>query len=110
MAEFPPEALENPHDVTLKPSRLPRVVQIIGVAVFLIALLASAGFAVTEHWRRATFTLGAAMLGLALLRLSVDSKILGIFSVRSRRFDTLFSLLLGGGLVFLSASVDALGS
>lgn len=110
MAEFPPEALENPHDVKLKPSRLPRVVQIIGVVVFLIALAAAAGFAVTEHWRRATFTLGAAMLWLALLRLSVDSKILGIFSVRSRRFDTWFNLLLGGGLVFLSASVDALGS
>lgn len=110
MAEFPPEALDNPHDVRLKPSRLPRAVQIAGVVAFLIALVATAGFAATEHWRRATFTLGAAMIWLALLRLSVDSRILGIFSVRSRRFDTSFSLLLGGGLVFLSASVDALGS
>lgn len=110
MAEFPPEALDNPHDVKLKPSRLPRVIQVAGVVLFLAALLASAGFAVTEHWRRATFTLGAAMLWLALLRVSSDSRILGIFAVRSRRFDTLFSLLLGGGLVFLSASVDALGS
>lgn len=110
MAEFPPEALDNPHDVRLKPSRLPRAVQVAGVALFLIALVVSAGFAVTEHWRRATFTLGTAMIWLALLRLSLDSKILGIFSVRSRRFDTFFSLLLGSGLVFLSASVDALGS
>lgn len=110
MAEYPPEALDNPHDLGLKPSPLPRIVQTLGIALFCLALLATAGYAVTEHWRRATFILGGAMVWLAILRLSCDSKVLGLLSVRSRRFDTCFSFLLGGGLLFVSSSVDALGS
>lgn len=89
---------------------LPRFVQLLGMAAFLSAFVVASGFAFTEHWRRATFTLGAAMIWLAILRVSCDSKILGIFAVRSRRFDVIFSLMLGGGLVFLSSSIDALGS
>lgn len=110
MADLPATALDNPHDVGVKPSRVPRKAQVVGVVLFLIALVAAAVYGVTEHWRRSTFTLGAAMLWLAVLRVTCDSKVLGVLSVRSRRFDTFFSLLLGGGLVFLSSSVDALGS
>lgn len=102
--------LDNPHDAELAPSRLPRPVQVAGLVLFVGVLLLAAVFAITEHWRRSTFLLGAAMIGLAVLRLTCDSKMLGIFAVRSRRFDTGLSLLLGGGLVFLSSSVDALGS
>ncbi|MGP6173856.1 DUF3017 domain-containing protein [Corynebacterium sp. A21] len=110
MPDLSATALSNPHDVGLRPSVLPRFLQLLGMAAFLLAFVVASGFALTEHWRRATFTLGAAMIWLAVLRLSCDSKVLGVLAVRSRRFDTIFNLMLGGGLVFLSSSIDALGS
>ncbi|WIM71421.1 DUF3017 domain-containing protein [Corynebacterium suedekumii] len=103
-------ALDNPHDAGVVPSRLPRPVQWAGLALFLVGVAVASGFAVTEHWRRATFVLGASLLWLAVLRLTFDSRVLGVFAVRSRRFDAFFCLIVGGAMAFLSASVDALGS
>lgn len=110
MPELPKGALANPHDAGLKPSVLPRPLQLLGVGGFLLAFVAASVFAFTEHWRRATFTLGVAMIWLSVLRVCCDSRLLGVLAVRSRRFDALFTLLLGGGLVFLSSSIDSLGS
>ncbi|MBC3185957.1 DUF3017 domain-containing protein [Corynebacterium sp. zg-331] len=106
----PSPYLDNPHDATLAPSRLPRGVQCAMLGAFLLGLALSALFAFTEHWRRATVTLGAALLWLALVRLLCDSRLVGIFAVRSRRFDVLFDTLLGGGMAFFALSVDSLGS
>lgn len=103
-------SLDNPHDRHLKPSRIPRIIQYVGLGLFLLGLVAASVFALTDHWRRATFTLGSSMLWLALLRLTCDSTTLGVLSVRSRRFDCLFASALGGAMMFLSASIDALGS
>lgn len=102
--------LANPHDRGLSPSRLPATAQKIGVAVFLIGVVVSSLFAVTEHWRRAAFMLGVSMVYLAVLRLTCDSKIMGLLAVRSRRFDACYCAVLGGLMVFLAASVDSLGS
>ncbi|WP_439648040.1 DUF3017 domain-containing protein [Corynebacterium lemuris] len=102
--------LDNPHDLEEPPSRLPRWAQWTGMAVFLLGGVVASGFAVTEHWRRATFMLGASLLWLAVVRLTCDSRIVGVFAVRSKRFDALFCLIIGGLMAFLSASVDALGS
>ena len=110
MTDEPSLSLDNPHDLGTKPSPLPRALQWGGLTVFLIGLVVASGFAVTEHWRRATFMLGAAMIWLALLRLTCDSRVLGVFAVRSRRFDALFCAVVGGVMAFLAASVDALGS
>ncbi|MFD8879774.1 DUF3017 domain-containing protein [Corynebacterium xerosis] len=63
-----------------------------------------------ERWRRATFMLGATMMYLGVLRQFLPDSLLGVFSVRSRKFDLWFCLLVGGGMVFLASSVDALGS
>ncbi|MDK8450734.1 DUF3017 domain-containing protein [Corynebacterium mastitidis] len=106
----PNSYLDNPHDVALPPSRLPGWAQRAMMGAFLLALAVSALCAFTEHWRRATFGLGAAMIWLGVVRLLCDSRVVGIFAVRSRRFDVLFSALLGGAMSFLAASVDALGS
>ncbi|MCF4005992.1 DUF3017 domain-containing protein [Corynebacterium uropygiale] len=103
-------SLDNPHDRSLRPSRLPRAVQYAGLGLFLLGLLVASVFALTDHWRRATFVLGSSMLWLALLRLTCDSRTLGVLSVRSRRFDCAFAIVTGGAMMFLSASVDALGS
>lgn len=102
--------LANPHDRYLKPSRLPRWVQYAGIAAFVVLIIASGVYSVTEHWRRATTALGTAMVWLTVLRLTCDSKILGVLAVRSRTFDAIFTGAVGVVLLFLSLSVDALGS
>lgn len=104
------QLLANPHDRDLPPSRLPRKVQRAGVVLFLFGVLVATGFVLTEHWRRATFTLGVSLLYLAVLRLTCDSRIMGVLAVRSRRFDAAYTAILGGLMAFLAASVDALGS
>lgn len=104
------KALENPHDVAQPPSPLPRTWQQAMLAVFLLGLLVSLGCAATEHWRRAAFLFGGSFLWLAAARALCEDSVIGLFSVRSRRFDVAFSSLLGAGLLFLSISVDALGS
>lgn len=103
-------SLDNPHDIANRPSLLPVWAQRAMVVVYLAAFAASAVFSATEHWRRATFTLGAAMLWLALMRLTCDSRVIGLLAVRSRRFDALFCTALGAAMMWLSWSVDSLGS
>lgn len=79
-------------------------------AVFVAGFVLSGLYAATEHWRRATFTLGVAMLWLTVMRLTCDSKVIGLIAVRSRRFDAIFTTALGATMLWLSWSVDALGS
>lgn len=103
-------SLDNPHDIANRPSPLPLWAQHAMIVVFCAGFAASAVFSATEHWRRATFTLGAAMLWLALMRLACDSKVIGLLAVRSRRFDAFFCAALGAAMMWLSWSVDSLGS
>ncbi|ANH23224.1 Uncharacterized protein CpE55_0472 [Corynebacterium pseudotuberculosis] len=76
----------------------------------MIAVAISGVYSLTEHWRRATFVLGTALLWLAVLRLTCDSKVLGVLSIRSRAFDVMYASAVGGAMVFLSYSIDSLGS
>lgn len=78
--------------------------------LLFFGLGASLVFLGLERWRRATFMLGLTMMYLGVLRLYLPDSLLGVFSVRSRKFDLWFCLLIGGGMVFLASSVDALGS
>lgn len=102
--------LDNPHDLGLPPSRLPRWAQWTGMALFLLGIGVAGGYAATEHWRRATFVLGVSLIWLAVVRMTCDSRVVGVFAVRSRRFDAVFCVIVGGLMAFLAASVDALGS
>ncbi|MBI8999383.1 DUF3017 domain-containing protein [Corynebacterium sp. CCM 9185] len=102
--------IDNPHDIGLSPSPVPRAVQRVFMALLIAAFLIAAIFALTEHWRRATFLLGCALVWLSVVRGICDSRVLGVFSVRSRSFDTLFTLFIGGLMAFLAVSVDPLGS
>ncbi|WP_367881623.1 DUF3017 domain-containing protein [Corynebacterium sp. P3-F1] len=105
-----PPSLDNPHDIGNPPSRLPLRAQQVMVGVFVLGFVVATLFAVTEHWRRACFTLGAAMLWLTACRLTCDSQVMGLLAVRSRRFDAMFATTAGAGLVWLAVSVDSLGS
>ena len=109
-AEKPESSEHNPHDVGLKPSKLPLTAQYGCLGLFLLAIVVSGGFAVMEHWRRATFTLGAGLVWLSVVRLTCDSKVLSVLAVRSRKFDAIFTSVVGAFILFLSASVDSLGS
>ncbi len=102
--------LDNPHDRGAAASPLPVAVQRAMGVLFVVGFVLSGVYAATEHWRRATFTLGAAMLWLTVMRLTCDSKVIGLVAVRSRRFDALFTTALGAAMLWLSWSVDALGS
>lgn len=103
-------SVDNPHDAENPPSPLPLWAQRVMAGLFVVGFVASCLFALTEHWRRATFTLGAAMLWLAVMRYACDSQLIGLLAVRSRRFDALFCVGLGVAMMFLAGSVDALGS
>ena len=106
----PANILDNPHDVGLKPSKLPLTAQYGCLGLFLLAIVVSGGFAVMEHWRRATFTLGAGLVGLSVVRLTCDSTVLSVLAVRSRKFAAIFTSVLGAFRLFRSSSVDSLGS
>lgn len=103
-------SLDNPHDIGNAPSPLPAWAQWAMVALFVVGFFVAGMFSLTEHWRRATFTLGATMLWLALMRLTCDSRKIGLLAVRSRRFDVLFCTGLGAVMMWMAWSVDALGS
>ena len=104
------QSVSNPHDIHVKPSPLPGWLQWVFIALFCLGVVASGVMSLMQHWRRATFLLGAAMIWLAAVRRTCDSDRVGVFAVRSRRFDMAFSTALGAALVWLSASVNALGS
>lgn len=102
--------LDNPHDRGNAASPLPAWAQRAMWVLLVVGVFASGVFAATEHWRRATFTLGASMVWLALMRLTCDSRVIGLVAVRSRRFDVVFASALGAAMMWLAYSVDALGS
>ena len=54
--------------------------------------------------------MGASLVFLAAIRWVVDSDVLGIFAVRSRKFDCLFAGGVGLLMMYLAISVDTLGS
>jgi len=102
--------LDNPRDAELAPSPLPPAAQWAAIGIFVAGVVISGGYAVFEYWRRATFLLGLALLWLTVVRLTCDSRRVGVLAVRSRRFDATFTGVIGALMAFLAYSVDALGS
>lgn len=102
--------LANPHDARVAPSAISRPIQRVLVGVFVAFLVVVALLIGVDRWRRGTFMLGVAMMWLASIRWIVDSDVLGVLAVRSRKFDSLFSAAIGAMIVWLSVSVDPLGS
>lgn len=106
-----PDPLANPHSPPrARGAHWDRRIQLALIGLLCAGFGAFGVFLGLERWRRATFTLGLTMMYLALLRQYLPDSLIGLFSVRSRTFDLVFGLFLGGSMVFLAASVDALGS
>lgn len=82
---------------------VPLMAVLLVVAVALILVLA-------DRWRRGSFVLGSATMLAAGLRLCVPENRVGLLAVRSRVFDVSALALVGGAIVFLSASIDPLGT
>ncbi|KGM18949.1 DUF3017 domain-containing protein [Corynebacterium auriscanis] len=102
--------LANPHDRAVPPSPLRASLQrglIYGFAGLLIVVF---GLIVMNHWRRGVFILGLALVYLAVIRWLVDSRILGVLAVRSRKFDSIFSATLGLAMMWIALGVESLGS
>lgn len=102
--------LDNPHDVDVRPSGWPQWFQMLIVVVFLVAVAAGVVSIFAEHWRRGIVSLGAGMVWLGMARWVVDSRIMGVLAVRSRKFDSAFCIIVGGLMLLISLQVDALGS
>lgn len=100
----------NPHDKDVAPSPLPRPLQWALVAIFVLLVAAGVIFIAMDRWRRGTTAIGAGLVFLATIRWMVDSDVLGIFAVRSRKFDCLFAGSIGLIMMYLAISVDTLGS
>lgn len=68
------------------------------------------GFVVFERWRRGAFLLGLVALGAAVLRAVLTDERARLLAVRTKRFDVLFSAVVGAVILWLATSVDALGT
>lgn len=102
--------LRNPHDADVPHSRLNQTLQMLLVIGFVLVMVVGLVFLVADRWRRGTVTVGTGMLVLGALRWVVDGEILGVLSVRSRKFDSLFCLAIGASMLLVAVSVDSLGS
>ena len=78
--------------------------------VVLIVIVAALVLVLADRWRRGAFILGVATVLAAGFRLFVPENRIGLLAVRSRAFDVSALALVGGAIVFLSASIDPLGT
>ncbi len=84
-----------------------RNLPIVAVSVVVLAALV---LVLADRWRRGAFIFGCAALLAAVLRLCLPESRVGTLSVRSRAFDVLALGCVGGAIVFLSLSIDPLGT
>lgn len=63
-----------------------------------------------DRWRRGAFTFGVATLLAAWFRLILPETQAGLLAVRTRRFDVAVLAAFGGMIVWLTLSIDPLGT
>lgn len=81
----------------------PLIVVLVGVVVSLLLMI-------FDRWRRGAFAIGVVALLACLLRAVLPETRIGLLAVRSRWFDLGFYALCGIGIIWLSLSVDSLGT
>jgi cation transport ATPase len=75
-------------------------------AMLLMALV----LVLLDRWRRGAFTFGVATLLAAWFRLILPETQAGLLAVRTRRFDVAVLAAFGGMIVWLTLSIDPLGT
>ncbi|ALG86660.1 DUF3017 domain-containing protein [Gordonia phthalatica] len=76
------------------------------IAVIVVA----AGLVLIDRWRRGTFVFGSAMLLGAAIRALLPANRVGLLQVRSKPFDIAAMASMGAMMLWLSTSIDALGT
>lgn len=80
------------------------------LAIVLAGIVASLLLMVFDRWRRGAFAIGIVALLAAVLRAALPHTKAGLLIVRSKAFDVAFLAIVGVLIVWLSLSVDALGT
>lgn len=80
------------------------------IVVVSVVVLAALVLVLADRWRRGAFIFGCAAVLAAVLRLSMPESRVGTLAVRSRLFDGVALGGIGGAIVFLSLSIDPLGT
>lgn len=77
------------------------------IAAFLLLALV---LVIMDRWRRGAFVMGVATLLAAWFRLILPEVQAGLLAVRSRPFDVAALAAMGGTIVWLTLSIDPLGT
>ena len=80
------------------------------LALVIVGLMAAMALVAAERWRRGAFLVGAVALGAAVLRMLLPQSRAGLLTVRGRVFDVVFLVVTGGVAIWLSVSIDSLGT
>ncbi len=110
MGQARQKLLDNPHDRALPSSRLSTRLQQGLVITFVVIVFLALVLIGVDRWRRGGMLLGGALIYLSVIRQFVDSRVLGVLAVRSRRFDSFFAGTIGALMLLIAVSIDPLGS
>ncbi|MCY1656167.1 MULTISPECIES: DUF3017 domain-containing protein [Dietzia] len=80
------------------------------LALVVVGLAVALGFVMFERWRRGAFLLGLVALAAAVLRGVVPEHRARLLGVRGKGFDVAFYSAIGVVVLWLSISIDALGT
>lgn len=78
--------------------------------VVIAVIVVAAGLVLIDRWRRGTFVFGSAMLLGAVIRALLPGSRVGLLQVRSKPFDIAAMTAMGAMMLWLSTSIDALGT
>lgn len=80
------------------------------LAIIIAGIVISLLLMVFDRWRRGAFALGVVALLAAVLRAALPHTNAGLLIVRSKAFDVAFLAVVGVLVIWLSLSVDSLGT
>ena len=104
------ETDSRPRRTRRKRIRLSDVVAQWPLLILLAGVLVTLGFVMVDRWRRAALLLAVVAFVAAAMRAVLPDSTTGLVRVRGRGFDVAFLLALGGGILWLALSIDALGT
>ncbi|WP_026919441.1 DUF3017 domain-containing protein [Gordonia shandongensis] len=85
---------------------------IVGIPYYIVlsVILVGVVLVVIDRWRRGTFVCGSALILGAVFRAFLPSGRVGLLQVRSRVFDVVAMGAMGAAVLWLSTSIDSLGT